>query len=596
MLAIYSRSIKRIKLKYFFRYYENVILKDYLNYQKLCNMFKKNTIKYQNSYSHLKNKTSNNQSLFRSNQNSYSNLSEPMILTPQINRNMAYLMTPCYLIDDDNLNNSFINEYNKKYNKNNIEYNSSSPEKHKILYRTNSSDFLKHFKPFNNTSKNISNPKKKDYLYKKYDKYYDKSKLYYPLEKYDNYYYNDIKNESKKGKYNNIKRPFFPGNNNINLTRTKLIDRELFPKYLNTNKSNNYFDKYNNNNTNNEILTRNSNDFTLGSDLNKGKTLKKNKSYNEIQNQNKKKNPFFYKKNNQDQNINKEILNHLYENNFLNNNKSKKAKSFGKKNTYNNVLDDDNQTNKHLKLLNAELRPNIEYSIFGNPNNHNNKNKSNKDLFPNNKFENSFNKPFNKDIISKFNYSLNSAKNKIPYNKESKKGNSSVSLNNNSNHSNSQSNNAGVNPVSTNYSIPGGHSHYSSQRDNPKKLNNSINNILSKNLNNSKPTPLVISPGIVDEFFRDSIGKKSSSSSNRISLQSMNDSKMMEIAGHYGFIDDSSSDNYKMNNVIHSKKNFYKNYKQSFNNNNRKKIPKKIKKFKKNNFNKNIIFFLYFKF
>ena len=33
---------------------------------------------------------------------------------------------------------------------------------------------------------------------------------------------------------------------------------------------------------------------------------------------------------------------------------------------------------------------------------------------------------------------------------------------------------------------------------------------------------------------------------------------MLELAGHYGFGDESSSDNYQMNNVIHNKKNFYK--------------------------------------
>ena len=81
-----------------------------------------------------------------------------------------------------------------------------------------------------------------------------------------------------------------------------------------------------------------------------------------------------------------------------------------------------------------------------------------------------------------------------------------------------------------------------------------------------------ISPGIVDEYFRDSLGKKSSSNnSNRVSLQSLSDSKMMELAGHYGHGlggDESSSDNYQMNNVIYNKKQYFKNSKGLYDNKN----------------------------
>ena len=138
----------------------------------------------------------------------------------------------------------------------------------------------------------------------------------------------------------------------------------------------------------------------------------------------------------------------------------------------------------------------------------------------------------------------------------------SINNNNNSNNSNSQSNNPGLNHISTNYT--GGHSYYSSNRDNQKQINNINNNNNNKNninnYNNNKrsPTPLEVSPVFVNEYFRDSIGKKSSNNSNKVSLQSLSDSKMLELAGHYGIGgDDSSSDTFQMNSIVHSKKKFY---------------------------------------
>ena len=158
---------------------------------------------------------------------------------------------------------------------------------------------------------------------------------------------------------------------------------------------------------------------------------------------------------------------------------------------------------------------------------------------------------------------MNQKKNKIKQNHSPKKINNSHSNNNNSNNSNSQSNNnIGVNHISTNYT--GGQSYYSSNRENRGQNNynksKNDNNKNNKSENSSKPlTPLEISPVLVNEYFRDSIGKKSNTSSNKVSLQSLSDSKMLELAGHYGLGDESSSDNYQMNNVIHNKKRFFRN-------------------------------------
>ena len=96
-----------------------------------------------------------------------------------------------------------------------------------------------------------------------------------------------------------------------------------------------------------------------------------------------------------------------------------------------------------------------------------------------------------------------------------------------------------LNQSSTNYSIRAG------KKDNlkmtkKKKERKNKNNFLPKN----------------DEIFRDN-QEKNTSNSNRISLQTLSDSKMMELAGHYGY-EESSSENYQMNNVVHSKKQFLK--------------------------------------
>ena len=48
--------------------------------------------------------------------------------------------------------------------------------------------------------------------------------------------------------------------------------------------------------------------------------------------------------------------------------------------------------------------------------------------------------------------------------------------------------------------------------------------------------------------------------SDELSLQSLSDSKMMELANKYANEDDNSSENYRMNNIVHSKKK-YKNKK-----------------------------------
>ena len=640
LVAIYSRSIRRIKLKYLLRYYEKVIIANYIKFKKLNNMFKKKTLKYNNSSSNLKKNNSNISNISNSDlitkpkkaSFSYSiNKSQPFTFTPQItNKKMAFLMTPCYIVDNDELNNNYINQYNKKYGKEIINgFYSSSPQKEQIFYRTNSSNFLNPEDQFLNTyMKNIKTIKnmKKDGNYNynnndyfnnnKNNKIYSaRNKIYLPyntnngksIEK-DKFINLDIKKPSASEKKNikGIRRSFFDGKN---------------PKYIKKNrqKVNNANDRFNEINKRNEIFNYDPNDFTLGGENNKnnnGKILTRNKSSNLNQNDNYEFNPFNSRKKIQYKNINREILNHLYENNFMNNhNLRKKDFRFNNNKNKDNNINNNYHSNynynsnnnkksnkKNILGMNTERKPIKKYSIFNNNNlNYDDKNinKSRDYLFPNKQNDNEapYNKIlFNKGLISSSNFSLiNNQKIKIPINKDIKKIEKSTSMVNNSNNSNTQSNNAGLNHVSTNYSVgPGGHSYYSSNRDsqiknnndkNKNKTDNSINkkNKNNKNQINSKaPIPLQISAGIVDEYFRDSIGKKSSNnsnnSSNRISLQSLSDSKMMELAGNYKLGEESSSDNYQMNNVIHNKKQFYRNYERLYENKKGKKNSNKFKK------------------
>ena len=185
------------------------------------------------------------------------------------------------------------------------------------------------------------------------------------------------------------------------------------------------------------------------------------------------------------------------------------SKKNNNKSIYNNSSWDINKTglntdrghNKKYLLFNNEKDISLNYSRdFFLPNK-----QINKDI-PSNKLS-------NKEIISSSNFSLiTSSKQSIPFNKDNKKRSSSISVNNNSNHSNSQSNNIGLNHISTNYSLQKvGQSIYSTNKTSKKNINNSSNynnndsnndsKKNKKNINNSKTTlPPQISTGITDKF------------------------------------------------------------------------------------------------
>ena len=618
LLAIYARFIRKKKLKYFLRYREKIILSTYSKYKKLNNLFKKRPIQYNNSFHNKNNKNINKNSNLYNNNNitntpskyqGYSlNRSESVLFTHSINNsNMAYLMTPVYIVDDDELNNQSIKEYNKKYG---YYYSPPYPERfpERMFYRTKSSEFVKNEDPFYYTyMKNAKIRKNNDFnnsnkMSGNNNNFYSgDNKNYFPyscrgnnVNKSSSLFDNNIKRIDNRSRVTRIKvkRPLSTDKKFISLNKNQMFydpeNQQKIPNFFDSKENyknlyNRFMkrNKYQNVNNNKICLSDNyENDierdiYTLGGENNNH--FNKVGTRNKLNNSNKKKYiPFDLKKVYKNQNINRQILNHLYDNNYMNNNSIKRENyNFGIQGNKNENTKNNNNINKKNKNnQNSVLNTNTDkknknnHSIFKKDNDEHFKiNNSIYHLFPN-KGDNK-EKPYNKILsmgkISSSNFTLvYTGKKAASLGQDTKKINNSNSINNNnnSNNSNSQSNNPGLNHISTNYT--GGHSYYSSNRDNQKQINNINNNNNNKNninnYNNNKrsPTPLEVSPVFVNEYFRDSIGKKSSNNSNKVSLQSLSDSKMLELAGHYGIGgDDSSSDTFQMNSIVHSKKKFY---------------------------------------
>ena len=66
----------------------------------------------------------------------------------------------------------------------------------------------------------------------------------------------------------------------------------------------------------------------------------------------------------------------------------------------------------------------------------------------------------------------------------------------------------------------------------------------------------------VNEYFYDFNTNGKNYNKGELSLQSLSDSKMMELASKYLSDDDNSSENYKMNNILYSKKKYRNKSKQ----------------------------------
>ena len=537
LLAIYSRSLKRIKLKYFLQYYNKAILLNYIKYQKLNNMFKKKNIKYQN---HSKNNNSNtNNNNFKTinipSQYSYMmNCSEQIILRPA-NKNMAFLMAPCYIVDNQDINNRNIREYSNK-NRNDAIYSNYLTSRNRVetLRQEDNGNINKIFENIfnsfldNNCEKNNKKNKRKSYNFKK---------IWFPSNKSEVY---NSKNENRiKKKAGSIKK--------YNEVRKTISTERL----KNNKEKYNYFfsDKFFNedlglgheknnlclgdcfvNNSKKKIVPKNKNRSCILNEINsdilnnKDSKDKKDKKYSNK--------------------INRQIFSYLYNNNYLNNLKK----------VDNKKIDNEKKINKKSNILGIDIerKQNKNYRIFDKQEKQNSNNliSNSHDYISYHGMRSNKKYPYKKLIKNRilptnnFSYMNSSDKNKnIIFGKGMKKISKTSSLYNNSNNSNSQTNNQNLNHTSTNYSL------------NPfSKDIQKINK--NKKEENTKKQNLKFESGPKEEFFKDN-AEKFTNNTNRISLQSISDSKMMELAGYYGY-EDSSSENYQMNNIIHNKKKFSK--------------------------------------
>ena len=190
---------------------------------------------------------------------------------------------------------------------------------------------------------------------------------------------------------------------------------------------------------------------------------------------------------------------------------------------------------KNINIFNRKENINPNYLLNDSNNYLINKKSNYKNKYP-------YNKVIKNEMFSTSNYSLNnsSRRNKNSFTvKDMKKISKDSILNIYSNNSNSRTQNQNLNQSSTNYT------------SGPfNKENQKINKDQKKE--NSKKKNLQNESGFKGEYYKDSSDKKSIDS-NRISLQTISDSKILKLTGYYEY-EDSSCENYQMNNILYNKK------------------------------------------
>ena len=175
--------------------------------------------------------------------------------------------------------------------------------------------------------------------------------------------------------------------------------------------------------------------------------------------------------------------------------------------------------------------------------------------------QNNFLNKTNPNIIKKFNeeeqsiIKLNKSKTKNQNSKKSHKllFNSEKSLN--------PSSNGGLDLAMTNYT-----NQQKNSNVNKKSGNNILSNVNSassriNDTNNKSPflNGVKMMSGINEFFYDFNSGNKNLNNNEQktdISIQSLSDSKLMELAAKYANEEDNSSENYQMNNILHSKKKY----------------------------------------
>ena len=270
-------------------------------------------------------------------------------------------------------------------------------------------------------------------------------------------------------------------------------------------------------------------------------------------------------------NINKQISEYL--NNFEN---AKMKNIIPKNNNLNNNYLNYNRDSNKNKTQRSKFSFNKDsfYSV----NNRNNRNNIRESLFnKNNKigYKNQTERfSFIKNSKSKSAFKINNEK-KIEYKNRNKKNNNNKIINNNSENylnnlakkNNNPENelnvkdkntlsNKSLNPLSLGSDQTKTFYTNNQRNSNNIKFGNNINSISSRinEPNTHFLTGLKMISGVNECFYDISKVNNKNNHRDELSIQSLSDSKMMELANRYLSEDETSSENYKMNNIIHSKK------------------------------------------
>ena len=203
--------------------------------------------------------------------------------------------------------------------------------------------------------------------------------------------------------------------------------------------------------------------------------------------------------------------------------------------------DFNDQISHYLSNLDLGKKQNILYKNIANK----------KDLFNNN-----FNSE-KKNLIK----SQNKSKEKIE--KKNKNKNKCNELIYNSNKSLNPSSLNGIEQIQTNYTYPQRNSNFNIKSANGILSNvNSVSSKINETNNNSHFLNGIKIMSGVNEYFYDINPDHNRNINNNfeqkgdLALQTLSDSKMLELAGKYINDDDNSSENYQMNNILHSKKKY----------------------------------------
>ena len=397
---------------------------------------------------------------------------------------------------------------------------------------------------------------------------------------------NNYPNLPLNQKYSNYSSPYAMGRNL--LTENSKVDNRNYNDYD--------YDNYINNNNDNYLT----NDYFLTNrnNLKRNNLNRTDYGFYSPTNKKRKKGKNIYSNNNDD--INSKISEYL--NNFENNQKridmlNPNNNTYSNYNTYSskkrnksisnankgNIYDNLYPGKSNNNLYNAKYKNNGELENYFNQKSSNNKNIFNPNLklnnerlnFSKNKNNKNNNKNNNKSILKYNNNNQNddedkNSKNSKKIYNDSKdyfysfnKENNNINNNNNKDLSKKNSNTS-LNPSS--YGVD----HMKTYYTNKQKTSNNNVNIGTSNINSASSrmldtqyhflNGLKMMSGEVNEYFYDfNSGRKGNKDKNDDqrsvqSLQSLSDSKMMELANHYLSEEDNSEENYQMNNIIYHRK------------------------------------------